>query len=48
MLNTKGLIIPERYYAKYSVRETEEAIKFVKDERKSDSGGNRQIYNDYE
>lgn len=25
-----------------------DAIKFVKDERKSDSGGNRQIYNDYE
>ena len=31
MLNKDGLIIPEKYNGKYSVRETEKAIKFIKD-----------------
>jgi len=31
MLNKKGLIIPKGYDAKYSIRETEKAIKFVKE-----------------
>lgn len=31
MIKERGLIIPEEYDAKYSIKETEEAIKFVKD-----------------
>jgi len=31
MIKERGLIIPEEYDAKYSIKETQEAIKFVKD-----------------